>query len=356
MTKEVALWLFVVLQALFAGGTLLLLLLTRGRRWSDRKINEHAARLLAEPTRRVVLGEGSVAEIAAALRRLPTDVAAQNLIQLGGAQLPSAAGDELARVVRRDEWIERALEKAHSRLWWRRLDAARLLAVVASEADAPAVEALLLDPHAAVVIAVTPALGRIAQPRLIAAVLDTLHRRPAAVRAQQGMALRRQWTLTEPLLAARLRGATDVGRARAWITLADALDSPLCLTEVLRFASHPAVEVRITAARALAKCFHPDAVPALRQMLRDNDWRIRVQAARSLGSLGAHVAIDELAAAMRDESWWVRFRAALALAAFGEPGRAMLGRLTKSPDEFASDMATFIHGLPEGMRIELSAR
>lgn len=356
MTKAFVLWLMVIVQTVFLAWTLLFLVVARARRWSERKAEARAREFLAEPTRQVMLGEATVTVLAQALRQLTPRIAARHLMDLAGSRLSPDVRDALATMVRGDAWVANVLIHASSRWWWRRLDAARLLAVVAGEHDAPIVERMLLDPHAAVVSAITPALARAVHPRLIAAVLDTMHRRPAAVRLQQGATLRHHWQIAEPLLAERLRRGADAARLRFWIELADTLDSPVCLIEALRFSSHPSAEVRIAAARAYGKCFDPDAVTALLRMLRDPDWRIRVQAARSLGALRTEAAIDPLVAAMTDESWWVRFRAALALATLGETGCDELRRISGSDDEFTRDMAQFVEGLPEGSRIELSAQ
>lgn len=356
MTKAFVLWLIVAMQTVFLGSTLLFLIFTRARRWIARKENRDARAALEAPTLHVLLGDGGVEELADVLRRLKPRSAARHLIELAGGRLSVDSRDRLATIVRSDNWVSLRLGHVSSMFWWRRLDAARLLAVVARENDAPIVELLLLDSHAAVVSAIAPALARTVNQRLIIAVLDTMHLRPAAVRLQQATTLRHHWQVVEPLLAARLERSADPIRLRFWIELADILDSPGCLKLTLRCADHPSPEVRIVVARALAKCFLPETVVALRRMLAETDWRIRAQAARSLGELGAESAISVLADAMADLSWWVRFRSALALASLGKLGHTALRRVATSADQYASDMAKFVEGLPEGSRIELSTQ
>lgn len=356
MTKAFVLWLIVAMQTVFLGSTLLFLIFTRARRWIARRENRDARAALEAPTRRVLLGDGGVQELADVFRKLKPRSAARLLIELAGGRLSADSRDRLATIVRYDDWVTRRLGQSASVFWWRRLDAARLLTVVARENDAAIVELLLLDSHAAVVSAIAPALARTINRRLIIAVLDTMHLRPTAVRLQQATTLRHHWQIVEPLLAARLQRSADPVRLRFWIELADILDSPSCLMLTLRCADHPSAEVRIVVARALAKCFLPETVVALRRMLAEGDWRIRAQAARSLGELGAESAIDVLTEAMADSSWWVRFRSALALASLGRLGHTALRRVATSADAFASDMARFVEGLPEGSRIELSTQ
>jgi HEAT repeat protein len=112
--------------------------------------------------------------------------------------------------------------------------------------------------------------------------------------------------------------------------------------------------VRIAVARALKRYFHPDAEPALLELLGDYDWRVRGQAARALGVVGTEGAIPALVVALGDRSWWVRFRSALAISQLGEPGRRALRESRDLPDRYAREMVAMVSGLSEGGIVELA--
>jgi HEAT repeat protein len=99
---------------------------------------------------------------------------------------------------------------------------------------------------------------------------------------------------------------------------------------------------------------HADAEAVLREMMKDDDWRVRAQAARGLGALGATAAIADLSNALLDRAWWVRFRAALALAQLGEAGRRALRMGRERVDRYAADMASMVSGLSDGAVVELA--
>lgn len=104
--------------------------------------------------------------------------------------------------------------------------------------------------------------------------------------------------------------------------------------------THPAVEVRVAAARSLGRLEARATSGALSQALADQAWQVRAQAAWALGRIGATEAIAPLVAALPDRAWWVRHHAAYALAALGAEGRAaLLGVTQQSSDPYARDIA-----------------
>jgi HEAT repeat protein len=145
-----------------------------------------------------------------------------------------------------------------------------------------------------------------------------------------------------------------LAKLQVWIALAENLGDSRCLAALLTFRNHPVVEIRISAARALRRYLHADSEIALREMIRDDDWRVRAQAARGLGALGATSAVPELSVALADRSWWVRFRCALALAQLGETGRRALRLARERTDRYAGDMAAMVSGLSDGAVVELA--
>lgn len=244
---------------------------------------------------------------------------------------------------------------ASSRFWWRRMAAARQLAVVAGADDRGIIRRLLLDHHPGVQSAATACLLRYADEDLIALVIDGLASRSAAVRMYQGRVLRQRDELTRPLLLDRLRADAPPPKLYSYIYLAELLDSPECIERVAALSIHQHPEIRVAVARALQHTPDEMCVIKLLAMLRDPDWRVRAQAARGLANAPEERVIKELSRALTDQTWWVRFRAGLALAAMGDAGGKALDLAQDLPDRYARDMAAFVRGLSASSIAELSA-
>lgn len=355
MTRYAALLIIASLQLVFVGLTLALLFATRLRRERGRERGDSAKRLLTEPVTRIMLQEDRGEALAEVLERLPPDVAARELLSIGGTRLAAEHRRELATLVRGAPWVEQILAQATSRKWWKRLEAARLLVMVCRDGDGPRVARLLHDSHPAVASAATAAIAGCASPGLVTAVVNGLPSRTPAVRLQQCLALRPHADLATAVVVRWLAMPAPPPKLRAWIQLAEVLATPEALAAVIPFASHPDVEVRTSTARALRYCFSPDGAEAVTRLLRDDDWRVRAAAARAAGALNVRAAIPMLIDAMHDEAWWVRFRAGLALADLSAEGRSALTGVRGSPDPFARDMATLVCGLSDGSRLELTS-
>ena len=343
-----------IVQGIFFALLLLLIFVNRARQSYRAQRAAAAANRVAEPLQRWLLGIGTAADLANVLRRLPEREA---LDQLTIHVAPKAAPEhlaQLARALREDRWVRRILAQSTSRWWWRRLDAARLLAVVGSLRDRTLLRQLLADSHAAVQAAASTCLTRVADYALVEHVLDTLHTRPPIVRVFQLRILRENWKHTVPALLERLVPIAPMAKLQVWIALAESVADARCLAPLIAFSNHPVVEMRISAARAIRRYVHPDAQTVLRDMMRDGDWRVRAQAARGLGAVGAADAVTELSLALGDRSWWVRFRSALALAQLGEAGRRALRIARERPDRFVADMASMVCGLSDGAVVELA--
>lgn len=342
------------IQGAFFALLVLLLVVNRARRMIRGRRAAAAANRVGEPLQRWLLGVGTTTDVASALRRLPERDALDQLTVHVAPRVAPEHLAQLARALREDRWVRRTLRQASSRLWWRRLDAARLLAVVGSVRDRGLLRSLLGDRHAAVQAAASICLTRLGDQALIEHVLDTLHTRPPIVRVFQLRILRESWKHTVPALLDRLVPIAPLAKLQSWIGLAEHLSDPRFLQALIAFRSHPIAEIRIAAARALRAYLHPDAEAVLREMLLDSDWRVRAQAARGLGALSASGAVPDLNRALADRSWWVRFRAALSLAQLGEVGRRALRVARERPDRFAADMAAMVSGLSEGAVVELA--
>ena len=355
MTRYAVLVVIASLQLVFVALTLSLLLATRRRRQFVRERGAAARQRLAEPLRRLVLLEDHGEALAAALTGLHHDVAAREVLFLGGKYLAGEQRRHLAERLRGAPWVERILAQAFSRRWWKRLEAARLLAVVCRDGDGPVIARLLADPHPAVASAATAAVAGCATPELVAVAVDTLPSRTPSVRLQQCMALRRHAKIATDVVVRCLTSPASAPQLRAWIQLTEVLATPRALAAVIPLASHPDVKVRTSTARALRHCFSRAGADAVTRMLSDEDWRVRAAAARAVGALNARSAIPLLTDAMHDESWWVRFRAGLALADLSPEGASALRSVRGSPDPFARDMATLVSGLSDGSRLELTS-
>ena len=341
-------------QGVFLCFIVAMLLINRSRLSWRRRGRASAESSLSAPVKQWLVGEGDASAVAAALRLVPADFALEQLVAVLASRVASAARDELAVALRDERWVHRALRRSRSPIWWRRLAAARLLAVVGAERDRTMLRELLADRNPAVQTAATASLRRLADAELVEFVLDQLPARAIAVRRYQFAELKETWQLATPLLLRRITPEAAAGHLEVWISLAESIGSAELLARVVRLQDHPAARVRIATARALKRYYHPDSVDALGRLLADEDWRVRGQAARALGTLGASDAVEALGRALRDPSWWVRFRAGLALAQIGEPGRRVLREVRSTGDRFAAEMATMVSGLSEGGIVELA--
>lgn len=355
MTSFAALLVIVGFQAAFVVLTIALLFVTRLRNSRSRSRSTEADEALTVPLQRIMLGDDSGESLAAALLKLRPEVAARELLAIGGARLSVEQRRSVGRHVRHSPWVTEALAAASSGKWWKRLEAARLLAMVCDDSDKELVARLVTDRHAAVASAATAAIAGCVGEEFVWAIVDGLPMRPPAVRLQQCNALRAHAEIATDAAVSRLSGTAMPAQLRAWIQLAEILGTPSALAAVVPHASHPHVEIRTSAARALRNCFSAESAAAVTRLLKDEDWRVRAAAARAAGALNASQAIPLLRDAMHDEAWWVRFRAGLALADLSHPGRAALDGVRSSPDPFARDMATLVCGLSDGSRLELTA-
>jgi HEAT repeat protein len=350
-------FLVIVAIAQLVFGVLLVVLLFYTRR-RQRQLNARdmsLAQRVAEPLNHWMVNDGPPEPVVAALRALQPEQALEQLLMVSTLSIPFERQEQLALLLRREGWVRALLEHAQSRLWWRRLQAARLLSVVGVRADHALVRRLLDDGHPAVQTAATNCLERCADEALVERVVRDLHRQPNVVRLYQFDAVRRVWRLAEPVLARRLAGpSVPPDELEVIVNLVEAIGMPDLIRGAMHLRFHADPRVRVAVARTLKKYFHRDSYQAAVELLNDPDWRVRGQAARALGALGSEDAIPRLVGAMSDGSWWVRFRAGLSLAQLGERGRAELRRAREMSDRYGSDMARMISGLSDGGLVELS--
>ena len=242
-----------IIQGAFFALLVLLLFVNRARRSLRGRRATAAANSCHEPLQQWLLGTGTATDVASALRRLPErDALDQLTIHVAARVTPEHLG-QLARALREDRWVRRILRQASSRLWWRRLDAARLLSVVGSVRDRVLLRAPRGSARAPVQAAASICLTRLGDRALIEHVLDTLHTRPPIVRVFQLRILRETWHHTVPALIERLQPARSAGQAAGLDRARRELGDSRCLAALLVFRNHPVAEIRISAARALRR-------------------------------------------------------------------------------------------------------
>jgi HEAT repeat protein len=346
----------VVIAVVQAAFLVLLVTFLTVRRAYDRR--QRAAFLAARagldaPLRAWLVAGAHCEPVVRALRTLPRGTAVGYTSLLARQVIPAEQRAELAVALRGEPWIALAVAQASSRLWWKRLEAARALSLVAHGSDREAVRRLLADPHPAVQVAAATALPHVADPALVAELLDRLPTLPKVVRNYLPSVLRTMRAAGGPALAERIR--TGIGRSAlaAWIELADAIDDAEAVGAALDRADHPAPAVRRSIAKALRRRPGPRTVEVLARLVRDPDATVRAAAARTTGEVGGSDGIRALEPLLGDAAWPVRLRAAIALAQGGEVGRTILRRAREGTDRFAREMSAMVSGLSEGALVEL---
>lgn len=310
---------------------------------------------LAGPMRDWIVAGAHAEPVVRALAALPRGTAVGYVALLARQTIPTAQRDELALALRNERWIAHAVRQRHSRLWWRRLEAARALSIIGTARDRAAVLALVRDEHPAVQIAAASALPRVGDEATFGEVVDALDTMPGVVRQFLTGVLRQSASVAAGALAARIRGGAAMPHLAKWIDLASSLDDPRAVASMFEHVGHPAAAVRRAVARAMGHHAGPDAARALAALVRDSDWTVRAAAARSVGEVGAGATAPLVAPLVSDPVWRVRLHAALALAQLGERGRAALRAAREGDDRFARDMATLVSGLSDGAVLEMGA-
>ena len=299
------------------------------------------------------LGEVGPEAVGRALEALPTTEAVDALIGWA-TRLPGERWRMLAAELERRPWVEQVRSGATSRKWWKRLQSARFLSVVATAADAPLLVRLLGDSHPAVHIAAAAALERTADTQVVTAALERLPGLGSPVQAYYAAMLQHAHSTVVPLLLARLARVYDPALPR-YTEFAGRLSAAGLRDAITTLATHRNPEVRVQVARALGGFPHPESVTVLGGLSTDSAWEVRAQATRALGRLGDSGSLAVLAARLVDAVWWVRLRAALALMRLGPAGRDALLAAEVGPNPDARYVARLILGLSSQALAEFAA-
>jgi HEAT repeat protein len=344
-----------VAQSIFLVFLAIAMWVNRSQNRRQMRSAQNAATTVGTPLRQWLLSGGSLDPVVAALGSVPPADAAAVLVRVVATRLSPEHLTQLATALRPQPWVRRALRMSRSVFWWRRVEAARLLAVVGMERDRDRLRRLLDDRSPAVQVVAGAALSRIGGDVAVSAIMERLPERSRFVRVQHFAMLRDHWLTVTPLLRVRLLDERDAKPLLVWVMLADSLQVPELFPLLCRLASYPDRAIREAVAKALRSYFHADAETALLRLLLDTEGRVRAEAARSLGALGALRAVPSLTAAIGDQVWDVRFRAACALAQLGEQGRNALRLARGGSDRYASAMAATVAGLSPGALDEMVA-
>jgi hypothetical protein len=350
----VVLGVIAVIQTVFL---VMLVAFLLARRWydRDRRIAFTTGRdALAAPARNWLVADGSVEPVVAALAAFPPAAVVGYASYFVRGNVPDEKRAELGIALHDEPWMRRAVASASSPRWWRRIEAARAIALVGTAEDRATVRKLFEDDQPAVAIAAAACLPRVADAALVGAVLDRYPALPAMVRHYLVNTLGEMRALVEPELVARLRSHAPAESLAQWVTLAGSIVSGSALAVAARLASHESDAVRAAVAEALRRVPNEATMLALGVLLCDEVPVVRERAAASLGFIASPNALPMLQASIRDPAWAVRRRSALALAQLGETGRLAVRALTDDPDPYVANMATVVSGLSSGALLELT--
>jgi HEAT repeat protein len=258
----------------------------------------------------------------------------------------TVAGDQRERLnslVRETAIWTRAIRWAASRLWSRRLRAARLFAFFGSGSHEPGT-LLLNDSRPDVRAQASEWAGEHPTPARTDRLVQMLDDADPRCRFAAREALVQSGRTAIPAIARRFAGhaavSTDLLAVAATLAVPDFLGRAVELCG----ASDPAT--RAAAAGLAGAISGPEAVSALAGLLSDSDSRVRVAAVQGLGSLGHWQMAGAVAELLEDETWAVRRAAALALGRMGPTGALLLNRAARDGSPAAANTASYALGLP----------
>ena len=308
---------------------------------------------LTGPLRAWLVDGGEPEALLRELRRMPEESAVGFLALLAKQTLPVSDAQALRARLLQEGWVRAALARWDSRFWWRRLEAARALALMATPDDRDRVLRLLGDEQPVVQIAACAALPRVMDDIAIARILDGMERYPKVVR--QGITLVCQPIahLVGPALAERIATGQRRHEVATWIEFAEAINNIAALEAALTRVDEDFVAIRRTTAKALRRLPGRESEAALVRLLKDPDASVRAAAARTLGLIGVRGVVKPLTALLADPVWIVCVRAAVSLAQMGEAGKDALRAAREGTDRYARDMASMVSDLSEGALLDL---
>jgi len=353
MTTRHFLTIVAIVQGALLGALVVLIILNRWFRLRRSSRLNPRREAVDASMRRWAAGSVPLAGVLVGLGRLPTPLAIDALVKWS-ARVPGERWRQLALALEHTWWARLVRANSTSARWWKRLECARFLSVVAMPKDVARLTRLIDDSHPAVHVAAVACLERMENTALTLTALDRLPQLAPTVQAYYAAMLLRSRPVVVDHLQKRLRRSDDPALPRL-AEFAARLGEPALRERLTALADHPDPEVRIQSARALGSFPHRDSVAALTRLATDDAWAVRALAVRSLGMITAVSTLPLVKAALQDSVWWVRLRAALALMRFAAPGRNALLEAEVGANPFASAMAKMVLGLPAQALAEFAA-
>jgi len=341
LPEELATWVLCVECAILASIVIVFLghglWLQRYKKWSHPLLTQAREALtlaLEDPTRGRQLLE--------TFRTLPVRLQVRLFAELAPT-LSGAQKQWLADLAREMCLTTRAESRCRSRLWWRRLQGARLVTLLGGRNAV--MLPLLLDRHPYVrAQAAEWAVSR--QDSAVIDILLALLGDPDGLCrfAVQDSLLRMGGTVIERLTS--YLSAHSGSEVKAALEVAICLADPRFLDPALTLSQDHLPQIRSLAATLLSTLGGQQAVNTLTTLLDDPAPSVRAAAAQALGKLSHWPAAPMLVPLLRDQVWEVRREAGLALRALGAPGFLFLRRALNDTNQFAADMARHILDLP----------
>jgi hypothetical protein len=242
--------------------------------------------------------------------------------------------------------IERSEERCRSRIWWRRLQGARILTLLGGGENV--IPQLFNDRRFEVRAQAAEWSADHPDPVILERLLEMLGDERTLCRFTVQDSLLRLGSATVEPLARRLRQPRrPLHEVTAALGIAAFMSEPALLEPALDLCSDSRPEVRAAAANVVGSLGGDRATAALLKLLHDSAPAVRASACRGLGKLAHWPAAAALARLLRDDTWIVRREASLALRGLGTPGILLLRRFVNDEDRFAADMAKQVLDLPD---------
>jgi HEAT repeat protein len=245
---------------------------------------------------------------------------------------------------------DRAIGWAVSRLWSRRLRAARLFSLFGAGSEERG-DDLLNDPRPDVRAQASEWAGEHPADQRVERLVRMLDDPDPRCRFAAREALVHAGRIGIPAIRDRLDAADGVASLDV-LAVATTLAVPGFLGKAVELCESADPATRAAAAGLAGAIGGPEAVTALSGLLRDPDCRVRAAAVRGLGSLGHWQAAGPVAELLEDRRWGVRRAAALALDRMGPTGTLLLNRAAREGSPAAADTASYALGLPPALSSE----
>jgi len=262
---------------------------------------------------------------------------------------PSLAGAQRQRLTALADdlgLVAVAETRCRSRLWWRRLQGARMCTLFGG--GKATVRPLLDDRHASVRAQAVQWVVEYHDDEMVDLLLRMLDLDGDRTRFMVKDSLMRIGRPLTETLALHLSAGDGLSRGPA-LEVAMALPDPILLPAAMGLCRDKVPGVRALAAGVTGAIGGGAAVEVLMGLLEDEVAEVRAAAARALGRTAHWPAAAALAPLLGDQSWDVRQQAAVALRTLGSPGQLFLRQAISTGDPFAADAARRMMDLPDSV-------